>query len=206
MKLKIVYPNAAGIDIAYGEMQVCVPEDRDGESNRCFGSFTCDYEEIASWLKACGITTVAMESTGSYWVGLYFFLEEKCFDVLLANAKDVKNVSGKKTDEADAEWIMLMPSYGLLKPSFHPDAAARSIRELARHRDNMLRSASKEVQHMQKHPHPDSRLRGRDGQTFRRIHGWMRHGYARLYGDKKAGGQKMPYPLTRRSMHSPCGE
>lgn len=142
LKLKIVNPNAAGIDIAYGEMQVCVPEDRDGENNRCFGSFTCDYEEIASWLKACGITTVAMESTGSYWVGLYFFLEEKGFGVLLANAKDV---SGKKTDEADAEWIMLMHSYGLLKPSFHPDAAARSIRELARHRDNMLRSASKET-------------------------------------------------------------
>lgn len=190
MKLKIVNPNAAGIYIAYGEIQACVPEDRDGESNRCFGSCTCDYEEIASWLKACGITTMAMESTGSYWVGLYFFLEEKCFDVLLANAKDVNNVSGKRTDEADAEWIMLMPSYGLLKPSFHPDAAARSIRELARHRDNMLRSASKEVQHMQKHPHPDSRLRGGDGQTFRRIHGWIRHGYARLYGDKKAGGPK----------------
>ena len=131
-------------------MQVCVPEDRDGENNHCFGSFTCDYEEIASWLKACGITTVAMESTGSYWVELYFFLEEKGFDVLLANAKDVKNVSGKKTDEADAEWIMLMHSYGLLKPSFHPDAAARNIRELARHRDNMLRSAGKEIQHMQK--------------------------------------------------------
>lgn len=94
MKLKIVNPNAAGIDIAYGEMQVCVPEDRDGENNRCFGIFTCDYEDIASWLKACGITTVAMESTGSYWVGLYFFLEEKGFDVLLANAKDV---SDKKT-------------------------------------------------------------------------------------------------------------
>lgn len=150
LKLKIVNPNAAGIDIAYGEMQVCVPEDRDGDNNRCFGSFTCDYEEISSWLKACGITTVAMESTGSYWVGLYFFLEDQGFDVLLANAKDVKNVSGKKTDEADAEWIMLMHSYGLLTPSFHPDAMARNIRELARHRDNMLRSASKEVQHMQK--------------------------------------------------------
>lgn len=100
--------------------------------------------------EGCGITTVAMESTGSYWVGLYFFLEENGFDVLLTNAKDVKNVSGKKTDEADAEWIMLMHSYGLLKPGFHPDAAARSIRELARHRDNMLRSAGKEIQHMQK--------------------------------------------------------
>lgn len=84
MKPKIVNPNAAGIDIAYGEMQVCVPEDRDGENNRCFGSFTCDYEEIASWLKTCGITTVAMESTGSYWVGLFSFIEEKGFDVLLA--------------------------------------------------------------------------------------------------------------------------
>ena len=129
LKLKIVNPNAAGIDIAYGEMQVCVPEDRDCDNNRCFGSFTCDYEEIASWLKACGITTVAMESTGSYWVGLYFFLEEKGFDVLLANAKEVKNVSGKKTNEADAEWIMLMHSYGLLKPSFQIAAAQEFLNE-----------------------------------------------------------------------------
>ena len=91
-----------------------------------------------------------MESTGSYRVGLYFFLEENGFDVLLANAKDVKNVSGENTDDADAEWIMLMHSYGLLKPSFHPDAAAREIREPARYRDNMLRSAGKEIQHMQK--------------------------------------------------------
>ena len=119
MKLKIVNPNAAGIDIAYGEMQVCVPEDRDGNNNRCFGSFTCDYEEIASWLKACGITTVAMESTGSYWVCLYFFLEEKGFDVLLANAKDVKNVSGKKTDEADADQKIAIPTNeGMLWPHF----------------------------------------------------------------------------------------
>lgn len=77
LKLKIVNPNAAGIDIAYGEMQVCVPEDRDSDNNRCFGSFTCNYEEIASWLKACNITTVAMESTGSYWVGIYFSLKRE---------------------------------------------------------------------------------------------------------------------------------
>lgn len=93
------------------------------------------------WHHHCG------DATGSYRVVLCFFLEEKCFDVLLTNAK---NVSGKKTDEADAEWIMLIHSCGLLKPSFHPDAAARSIRELARHCANMLRCASKEVQHMQK--------------------------------------------------------
>lgn len=92
-------------------MQVCVPVDRDSDNNRCFGSFTCNYEKIASWLKACNITTVAMESTGSYWVGIYFFLEEREFDVLLANARDVKNVSGKKTDEVDAEWIMWFNGY-----------------------------------------------------------------------------------------------
>ena len=79
------------------------PEDHEGDNNRCFCSFTYDYEEIAPWLNACGITTVAMDSIGSYRVGLYFLLEEKGFDVLLANAKDVKNVSCKKTDEAYAE-------------------------------------------------------------------------------------------------------
>jgi len=150
LKLKIVNPNAVGIDVASGEMQVCVPEDRDGECNRCFGSFTCDYEAIASWLKVCRIETVAMESTGSYWTALFFFLQERGFDVVLTNAKDVKNFSSKKTDEADAEWIMLMHSYGLLKASFHPQNEARSVRDLARHRANLLKSASKEVQHMQK--------------------------------------------------------
>ena len=91
------------------------------------------------WHHHCG------DATGSYRVVLCFFLEEKCFDVMLANAKNVKNASGKKTDEADAEWIMLIHSCWLLKPSLHPDAAVRSIRELARHRANI-----KEVQHMQK--------------------------------------------------------
>ena len=150
LELKIVNPNAAGIDIADTEMQVCVPSDRDGENNRRFGSFTRDLKEISGWLKACGVDTVAMEATGVYWIPLFFRLQEDGFDVILCNARDVKNISEKKTDEADAEWLMLLHSYGLLKPSFQPENAARQIRNLCRHRTNLLQSAAREVQHMQK--------------------------------------------------------
>jgi len=132
-------------------MQVCVPEDRDGDNNRCFGTFTCDLHEISAWLKACKIDTVAMESTGIYWVPLYMRLVADGFDVLLGNAKAIKNIAEKKTDEVDAEWIMLLHSYGLLKASFQPCNHAREIRNLTRHRDNLLRNSSKEVLHMQKY-------------------------------------------------------
>ena len=150
VELKIVNPNAAGIDIADTEMQVCVPAGRDGENNRRFGSFTRDINEISEWLKACSIDTVAMEATGIYWIPVFFKLQKDGFDVQLCNAREVKNISEKKTDEADAEWLMLLHSYGLLKPSFQPENAARQVRNLARHRSNLLRSAGKEVQHMQK--------------------------------------------------------
>jgi len=148
--LEIVNPNAAGIDVSSTEMQVCVPEDRDGDSNRRFGTFTEDLHSISSWLKACGITTVAMESTSVYWVQLYMILEEDGFDVLLVNAKAIKNIGEKKTDEVDAEWIMLLHNYGLLRASFQPDNRARRIRNLSRHRDNLLKASSREVLHMQK--------------------------------------------------------
>ena len=150
LKLEIVNLNAAGIDVSSTEMQVCVPEDRDGDNNRRFGTFTEDLHLISSWLKACGIDTVAMESTGVYWVQLYMILEEAGFDVLLVNAKAIKNIGEKKTDEVDAEWIMLLHSYGLLRASFQPDNQARRIRNLSRHRDNLIRTASREIQHMQK--------------------------------------------------------
>jgi transposase len=150
IKLEVVNPNAAGIDVSSREMQVCVPEDRDGENNRCFGTFTEDLHLISDWLKTCGITTVAMESTGVYWVQLYMRLEEDGFDVLLVNAKAIKNIGEKKTDEVDAQWIMLLHSYGLLKASFQPDNQARRIRNLSRHKDKMLKSSSREVLHMHK--------------------------------------------------------
>ena len=150
IELKIVNPDAAGIDIADSEMQVCVPEDRDGDNNRRFGSFTRDLNEICSWLKACNIKTVAMEATGIYWIPLYFKLKDSGIDVILVNAREVKNIAEKKTDEADAEWLMLLHTYGLLKASYQPENEARKIRNLARHRNNILRALSKEVLHMQK--------------------------------------------------------
>ena len=151
LKLEIVNPNAAGIDVSSTEMQVCVPLDRDEVSNRVFGTFTCDLHEISAWLKSCKIDTVAMESTGIYWVPLYMRLVADGFDVLLGSAQAIKNFAEKKTDEVDAEWIMVLHSYGLLKASFQPCNYAREIRNLVRHRDNLLRSAAKEVQHMQKY-------------------------------------------------------
>ena len=150
LKLEVVNPMAAGIDVSSTEMQVCVPEHCDGDNNRRFGTFTDDLRDISSWLKACGITTVAMEATGIYWVQLFMTLQVAGFDVLLVNAKAIKNIGEKKTDEVDAEWIMLLHSYGLLKASFQPDNQARRIRNLSRHRDNLLRSSSREVLHMQK--------------------------------------------------------
>lgn len=150
LELKVVNPDAAGIDIADTEIQVCVPSDRDGDSNRRFGSFTRDLELISDWLLACRITTVAMEATGIYWIPLYFKLEADGFDVRLVNAREVKGISEKKTDESDAEWLMLLHSYGLLKPSFQPENSARQIRNLCRHRNNLLRSSSREVLHIQK--------------------------------------------------------
>lgn len=150
LALKIVNPNAAGIDIAASEMQVCVPVDRDAENNRRFGTFTKDLNDIADYLHACKIDTVAMEATGVYWLSLFMLLKEQGFDVVLVNPRDVKSYSDKKTDEADAEWLMLLHSYGLLKASFQPENFARRIRNLCRHRDNQLSEGAKAIQHMQK--------------------------------------------------------
>jgi transposase len=150
LSLKIVNPDAAGIDVSSEEMQVCVPLDRDADYNRKFGTFTEDLDEISRWLKSCCITTVAMESTGIYWVPLYMKLMDAGIEVYLVNAKAVKNFTEDKTDEIDAESLMLMHSYGLLKPSYQVDNCAREIRNLSRHRDNLTRSAAKEIQHMQK--------------------------------------------------------
>ena len=150
LRFEVVNPNAAGIDISPKEMQVCVPEDRDGDCNRTFDVYTEDLHDIAGWLKACRIDTVAMESTSIYWLPIFRVLIDAGFDVILVNASDVKNYSGRKTDASDAEWLMMLHSYGLLKPCFQPENIARTMRNLVRHRDNLIRSASREVLHLQK--------------------------------------------------------
>ena len=150
LRLEVVNSNAAGIDISPKEMQVCVPVDRDENSNRKFGVYTEDLNNIVEWLKSCHIETVAMESTGVYWLPIFRVLKDSGFDVILVNASDVKNYSGRKTDASDAEWLMMLHSYGLLKPCFQPENIARTMRSLIRHRDNLIHSATREVLHLQK--------------------------------------------------------
>ena len=150
LKLEIVNPNAAGVDISATELQVCVPVGRATPNNRVFGVYTQDLHMISAWLSECGVTTVAMESTGIYWLPLFRVLDDAGFDVLLVNARDAKNYSGKKTDEADAEWLMVLHSYGLMKPCYQPDNMSRQLRNLCRHREFLVMSSSREVLHLQK--------------------------------------------------------
>jgi transposase len=148
--INIINPNAAGIDIGDKEHWVAVPPDRDSESIKKFGTFTEDLEVIAEWLKECRINTVAMESTGVYWLQLYLMLEERGFEVFLVNAKHVKNVTGRKSDDTDSQWIQRLHSYGLLNNSFQPEGEIRELRDYVRQRKNLIQGSAREVQHMQK--------------------------------------------------------
>lgn len=151
--LKQIKLNAAGIDIGDEEIWVCVPEDRTQEPVQRFGTFTHDLLAIAAWLKACGVDTVAMESTSIYWVPLYELLEAKGLEVYLVNARDAKNVSGRKNDILDCQWLQQLHTYGLLRRSFRPDGEIVELRDLVRHRDNLLAYRAAHIQHMQKALH-----------------------------------------------------
>jgi transposase len=152
--LQMINPNAAGIDVASEEMWVCVPADRAEPNVRRFGAFTADLEAIADWLKACRITSVAMESTGVYWIPLYQILVERGVDVCLTNARHLKNVAGRpKTDRLDCQWIQRLHAYGFLKASFRPADAICQIRSIQRHRDTLIRENVRHIQHMQKALH-----------------------------------------------------
>lgn len=150
LTLPVVNANAAGIDVAATMHTVAVRPGADEVNVREFGAFTEDLYQIVSWLKECGVTTVAMESTGVYWKQLYLVLVEQGFEVALVNASHVKNVSGKKTDMEDAMWIQKLHSCGLLRSSFLPDDATESLRSLVRHRKRLLEDSSKYVLRMQK--------------------------------------------------------
>ena len=142
--------NAAGIDVGSEEMYVAVPPGRDAESVRCFPAFTVDLQKLADWLKSCGIDTVAMESTGVYWIPLFEILEKRGFQVYLVNARNLKNVSGRKTDVLDCQWIQQLHTYGLLQPSFRPPGEIVAIRTIVRQRDMLVEYRSAHIQHMQK--------------------------------------------------------
>lgn len=149
-ELQHINLNAAGIDIGSERHLVAVPEGRDEVSVREFGAFTADLEALASWLKKCGVTTVAMESTGVYWIPLFEVLERRGFEVKLVEARHVKNVSGRKSDVLDCQWLQQLHTYGLLAGAFRPADEICVLRSYLRQREMLTQAASMHIQHMQK--------------------------------------------------------
>lgn len=148
--LPVMRPDAGGIDIGATEIFVAVPADRVAENVRSFPTFTQDLYAAAEWLKQCGVKTVAMESTGVYWIPLFQILEERDFEVCLVNARHVKNVPGRRTDVCDCQWLQFLHSVGLLKASYRPEQEVCAIRSLLRHRESLVQMAATHVNHMQK--------------------------------------------------------
>lgn len=149
-ELKVMYPNAAGIDIGSGSHYVAVPAHSTDEPVREFGVCTSDLIELADWLKQCGVDQVAMESTGVYWIPVYELLESKGFKVLLVNARHVKSVSGRKSDVIDCQWLQQLMSYGLLSGAYRPEEQICALRAISRQRDTLIREQARQVQRMQK--------------------------------------------------------
>jgi transposase len=148
--LTSVHPNAAGLDIGAQEIWVCVPPDGDAPNVRSFGTFTPDLYRLADWLVACEVDTVAMESTGVYWIPIYEMLEARGLAVYLVNARHVKNVPGRKSDYTDCQWLQKLHSLGLLTASFRPDAELCALRAYLRHRAELLQHRAPHIAHMQK--------------------------------------------------------
>ncbi len=144
------HPDAAGIDVGAEEFVVAVPADRSAEPIQTFSTFTVGVEAVRDWLKECGIKTVAMESTGNYWITLFDTLIASGIDVYLVNARNVKGVPGKKTDVCDAQWLQQLHAAGLLRKSFRPGLDIVPIRYLMRHRSGMVEDAAKQLHLMQK--------------------------------------------------------
>lgn len=148
--LPIVNARAAGIDIGSRIQVVAVPPELSDDPVRTFQSFTADIERMADWLISLGITTVAMESTGVYWIPVYEILEDRGLTVILANARDCKSVPGRKSDVNDAQWLQRLHACGLLRASFRPSRDIAALRAYMRIRDRHLEYAAAHMQHMQK--------------------------------------------------------
>jgi transposase len=148
--LHYLNPNAAGVDVGATEIYIAVPADRDPQPVRRFSTFTEDLRAAAAWLKSCRIETVAMESTGVYWIPFFHILEARGFSAFLVNARHVKNVPGRKSDVSDCQWLQYLHAMGLRRGSFRPEQAICTVRSILRHRNDLVQMASSQVQHMQK--------------------------------------------------------
>lgn len=149
-QLTLLNPKCAGIDIGASELFVCIAKNPSEQEVRSFPTFTADLRRMVEWLKANGVESVAMESTGVYWIVPYEMLEETGFEVLLVNARFFKSVPGRKTDVQDCEWIQQLHSYGLLRGSFRPSHEIVELRTYVRQRSRLFESAGIQVQLMHK--------------------------------------------------------
>jgi transposase len=149
-RFEVAYPNAAGIDVGGSAHYVAVPADREGETVRKFGVCTADLEQLADWLIGHSVDTVAMESTGVFWIPVFELLERRGLRVLLVNARHVKNVPGRKSDVLDCQWLQQLMSFGLLQGAFRPPEQVCVVRALVRHRGTLTREQAQQVQRMQK--------------------------------------------------------
>jgi transposase len=148
--LEVVHPHAAGIDVGNSVHYVAVRPDRDSEPVRRFECFTADLYRMADWLRSCGVRTIAMQSTGVYWIPLYDILEERGFKVFLVNARQTKNLPGRKSDVQESQWLLKLHTYGLLNNSFQPVSQIRVLRTYWRLRGEHVAGAATCVQRMQK--------------------------------------------------------
>jgi transposase len=148
--MPVLHPDAAGVDVHPTNIFVAVPPERDVEAVRTFSTFTADLQAAVDWLKKCGIRTIAMESTGVYWIPFYQMLSDHGFQVCLVNARHVKNVPGRKTDVGDARWLQYLHSVGLVRGSFRPSQVICALRSISRHRESLLKMGAVHIQHMQK--------------------------------------------------------
>lgn len=146
----VVNPNAAGLDIGAEEIYASVPADRDEKPVRRFGTYTPDLEALAEWLVKCQVDTVAMESTGVYWVPVYEMLEARGIEAQVVNARHLKHVPGRKSDVKDCQWIQQLHTYGLLRGSFRPEADIVELRSYLRHRHDLIEHRAAHINHMQK--------------------------------------------------------
>jgi len=146
----VLEPNAAGIDVGAREMFVAVPPGRDENPVRVFATFTEDLERLTDWLEQCGVTTVALESTGVYWIPLFEILEQRGIRPCLVNARHMKNVPGRRTDWHECQWLQFLHSVGLLRAAFRPGQDICAVRTVLRHRNELVSAASQHVQHMHK--------------------------------------------------------
>ena len=150
LRLEVMHPDAAGIDIGNESHYASVPPSRDSQPVREFGCTTAELKAMAAWLKQCRIRTVAMQSTGVYWVAVYDILEQAGLEVYLVNARDTKNLPGRKSDVQESQWLMKLHTYGLLRNSFRPPQEIRVMRSYWRQHNDLVQSAGRHIQRMQK--------------------------------------------------------